>query len=114
MPNVDFPLLPLPHYMRGFTKTVVSDPNALNFRIQLEYLIDGMDIDEWSDNYLDGPAQEYIKSKSTRVAKMLRMGSHPKYEGNLTTYIHNETERKEALDVVGQVMENHGEFFYSL
>jgi hypothetical protein len=112
LPNVGFPLLPLPHYIRGLTETVVSDRNALNFRIQLEYLIDGMDIDEkWCDNYLGGPAQEHVKKKSTRHAKKLRMGSHPKYEGNLTTYIHNETERKEALSVVGRVLKNHGEFF---
>ena len=69
-----------------------------------------MDIDEeWCDNYLqvDGPAQEQVKRKSTRS---LRMGSHPKYDGNLTTYIHNETEWKEALGVVGRVMENDGEY----
>jgi hypothetical protein len=115
LPDVGFPLPPLPHYVRGLAKIVVSDRDAHNFRVQLEFLIDGMDIDEeWCDNYLDGPAQEHVKSKSTRSAKKLRMGSHPKYDGNLTTYIHNETERKEALGVVGRVMENHGEFFYSV
>jgi hypothetical protein len=115
LPGVGFPLLPLPHYVRGLAKTVVSDRDAHNFRVQLEFLIDGMDIDEeWCDNYLDGPAQEHVKSKSTRIVKKLRMGSHPKYDGNLTTYIHNETERMEALGVVGRVMENRGEFFYSL
>ena len=78
---------------------------------QLEFLIDGMDIDkEWCDNYLDGPAQEHVKRKSTRSTKKLRMDSHPKYDGNLTTYIHNETERKEALYVIGRVMENDGEY----
>ena len=83
--------------------------------MQLEFLIDGMDIDEeWCDNYLDGPAQELVKSKNTRSAKKLRTGSHPKHDGNLTTYIHNETERKEALGIVGRVMENRGEFFYSV
>jgi hypothetical protein len=115
LPYVEFPLLPLPQYIRGLVKIVVSDSNAHNFRVQIEFLIDGMDIDEeWCDDYLDGPAQEYVKKFSTRSAKKLRMGSHPKYDGNLTTYIHNETERKEALNVVGRVMENHGEFFYSV
>ena len=88
-------------------------PNAHNFRVQLEFLIDGMDIDEeWCDNYLDGPAsaREHVKRKSTQIMKKLRMGSHPKYDGNLTTYIHNETEWKEALGVVGRVMENDGEY----
>ena len=87
---------------------MVSDRNEHNFRVQLEFLIDGMDIDEeWCDNYLDGHAQEHVKRKSTRS---MRMGSHPKYDGNLTTYIHNETERKEALGVVGRVMKNDGEY----
>ena len=64
---VGFPLLPLPRYVRGLAKIVVSDSNAHNFRVQLEFLIDGMDIDEeWCDNYLDGPAQEHVKSISTR------------------------------------------------
>ena len=113
LPDVDFPLLPLPHYVRGLAKIIVTDRNALNFRVQLEFLIDGMDIDEeWCDDYLDGPAQEHVKSISTRTAKKLRMGSHPKYDGNLTTYIHNETERTEALSVVGRVMKNNGEFLY--
>ena len=76
--------------------------NAHNFRVQLEFLINGMNIDEeWCDNYLDGPAQEHVKRKSTRNMKKLRMGSHPKYDGNLTTYIHNETEWKDALGVIG-------------
>ena len=99
---------PTPSSLRQRSREIVSsDPNALNFRIQLEFLIDGMDIDEeWCDNYLDGPAQEYLKSKSTQSVKKLRMGSHPKYDGNLNTYIHNETERNEALAVVGHVMEN--------
>ena len=106
--HVGFPLLSLPHYVRGLAKIVVSDSNAHNFRVQLEFFIDGMDIDEeWCDNYLDGPAQEYVKSISTRSAKKLRMGSHPKYDGNLTTYIHNETERKEALCIMGRVMGNN-------
>ena len=110
LPHVDSPLLPHLHYVRGLAKIVVSDSNAHNFRVQLEFLVDGMDIDEeWCDNYLDGPAQELVKGISTRSAKKLRMGSHPKYDGNLTTYIHNETERKEALSVVGRVLENHGE-----
>jgi hypothetical protein len=90
LPHVGFPLLPLPHYVRGLMKIAVSERNALNFRIQLEFLVDGMDIDEeWCDNYLDGPAHwhEHVKSKCTRSAKKLRMGSHPKYDGNLTTYI---------------------------
>ena len=90
---------------------VVSDRNAHNFRVKLEFLIDGTDSDEeWCGNYLDGPAKEHVKRKSTLSMKKLRMGSHPKYDGNLTTYIHNETERKEALGVVGRVMENDGEY----
>ena len=69
-------------------KIVVSNRNERNFRVQLEFLIDGMDIDEeWCDDYLDGPAQEHVKRKSTRS---MTMGSHPKYDGSLTTYIHNE------------------------
>ena len=64
--SVGFPLLPLPHYVRGLAKIAASDRNAHNFRVQLEFLIDGMDIDEeWCDNYLDGPAQELVKSKNT-------------------------------------------------
>ena len=105
LPQVDFPLLPLPHYVRGLAKIVVTEPDTLSFQVQLEFLIDGMDIDEeWCDNYLDGPAHEYVKSRSTRIAKKLRMGSHPKYDGNLSTYIHNERERNEALGVVGREM----------
>ena len=115
LPHVGFPLLPLPHYVRGLMKIVVSDRDAHNFRVQVEFLIDGMDIDEeWCDNYLDGPPLEHVKSKSTRSAKKLRMGSHPKYEGNLTTYIHNETERKVALGVVGRGMENRVSSYFIL
>lgn len=75
-----------------------------NFEIQLEFLIDGMDIDEeWCDSYLDGFAKN-VKSRSTRSAKESRMSSYPKYDGSLSTHIHDETERKEALGVVGRVM----------
>ena len=64
LPNVGFPLLPLPHYVGGLMKIVVSDRTAHNFRVQLEFLIDGMDIDkEWCDNYLDEPASSRHKSK---------------------------------------------------
>ncbi|KIM35677.1 hypothetical protein M413DRAFT_449627 [Hebeloma cylindrosporum] len=105
LPHVGFPLLPLPHYVRGLAEIAASDRNALSIRVQLEFLIDGMDIDEeWCDEYLDGSGQEYVKSKCTRNAKKLRMGSHPKYDGNLTTYIHDETEQKVARGVVGRTM----------
>ena len=97
LPHIGFPLLP--HHVRGLGKTVVTDRNAHNFEVQLEFLIGEMDIEEWCDNYLDGPVLE------SRSAKKLRIGSHPKYDGNLSMYIHDETERKEVLGVVGRVIE---------
>jgi hypothetical protein len=51
---------------------------------------------------------EFVRSRSTRSAKKARMGSHPKYEGNLTTYIHNGSERKDVMGVIGRVMKNNG------
>jgi hypothetical protein len=107
--RVGFPLLPLPHYIKGLAKTVVSDRNAHIFRVQLEFLIDGSSTRSGATtSHLDGPAQEHVESKCTRSTKKLRMGSHPKYDGNLTTYIHNDTEN-EALGDVGRVTKNHGE-----
>ena len=32
------------------------------------------------------------------------MGSHPKYEGNLTTFIHDESERQDIMRIVGRGM----------
>ena len=67
LPHVGFPLLPLPLYVRGLMKIVLSDRNAHNFRVQLEYLIDGMDIDEeWCDSYLDGFAKECQKQEHAK------------------------------------------------
>jgi len=105
-----FPLLPLPHYVQGLASVVTSqiEKNG-NFAIQIECLIDGMDLDQdWCYKYLDGPAQEYVRSKSTSTAKKNRMSSHPKYDGNLTTFIHDERERQTALKVIGRTMENLG------
>lgn len=111
-PHLEFPLLPLPHYVNGLASVVVHpsmDNN--NFVAQIEFLIDGMDIDgEWCRIYLDGPGQEFVGSRSSPRAKKARMGSHPKYEGNITTYIHNDKERNDMLNVVGRVMADHGEF----
>ena len=40
-------------------KIVVFNCDAHNFRVQLGFIIDGMDIDEeWCDNYLDGKSEE--------------------------------------------------------
>jgi hypothetical protein len=103
-PHVGFPLLPLPYYVGGMVSVAVNqgtDDN--NFLSQIEFLIDGMDIEEeWCCKYLSGSEQEFVQNKSTRGAKRLRMGSHPKYEGNLTTYIHDESERAAVLTVIGR------------
>ena len=108
----NFPLLPLPHYVRGLASTAAApsyNRDDSNFVVQIEFLIDGMDIDEeWCSIYLDDPSLEFVRSRSTRSAKKARMGSHPKYEGNLTTYIHNESERKDVMGVIGRVMKNNG------
>jgi hypothetical protein len=110
LPGPDFPLLPLPHYINGLASIAVNcstDDN--NFVAQTEFLIDGMDIDdEWCYTYLDGPSLEFVRSRSTRTAKKSRMGSHPKYENNLTTYIHNELEREVAIRVAGRVIATKG------
>ena len=105
-----FPVLPLPHYVQGLANVVTSQGERNGtFVVQIEYLIDGMDLDdEWCRKYLDGPAQEYVRSKSTPIAKRDKMGSHPKYEGNMTTFIHDERERQTALRVIGRTMENLG------
>ena len=67
LPNVSFPFLPLPHYAGGLMKIVVSNRNERNFRVQLEFLIDGMDIDEeWCDNYLH---QDPLKNMSKGSAR---------------------------------------------
>jgi len=109
-----FPLLPLPHYVQGLAN-VVTNQNEKNviFATQIEHLIDGMDLDEeWCRKYLDGPAEVYVRSKSTPTAKKNRMGSLPKYEGNLTTFIHDEKGRQAALRVIGRTMENLSKNFY--
>jgi hypothetical protein len=105
-----FPLLPLPLYVQGLSDVVTSqrEKNA-TFVVQIEYLIDGMDLDEdWCLKYLDGQAQAYVQSKSTPIAKQKRMGSHPKYDDNLTTFIHDERGRQAALKVIGRMMESRG------
>jgi hypothetical protein len=114
-PGLDFPLLPLPHYVKGLASIAVThNTDDNNFFTQLEFLIDGMDIDEeWCHTYLDDPALEFIRNRSTRSAKRARMGSHPKYEGNLTTYIHNELEREVVIRVVGRTMEDNGKSLFN-
>jgi hypothetical protein len=109
-PALNFPLLPLPHYINGLASIAVSNrTDHHNFESQIEFLIDGMDIDEeWCCTYLDGPGLEFVRSRCTRSAKKARMGSHPKYEGNLTIYIKNELEREVVVCVVGRVMEDNG------
>src|ERR1700676_4281366 len=81
LPDLAFPLLPLPHYIKGLANIVVghgTDNN--NFLMQITFLIDGVDIDEeWCNMYLDGLSMEFVQSISTRSAKKDRMGSHPKY-----------------------------------
>jgi len=88
--DLAFPLLPLPHYIQGLADIVVNDGmDNNNFLTQITFLIDGVDIGEDCCNmYLDGPSLEFVQSISTPSAKKVRMGLHPKYEGNLTTYIH--------------------------
>ncbi|KAF8809430.1 hypothetical protein BYT27DRAFT_7187722 [Phlegmacium glaucopus] len=108
-PHLGFPLLPLPRYVNGLASVVVrSGIDNNNFAVQIEFLIDGMDIDEeWCCTYLDGPGQDLVQSRSSQSAKKARMDSHPKYEGNLTTYIRNVEERNSIINVVGRVMEIH-------
>lgn len=111
LPHIEFlplslPILPLPHYVRGLaTVAALPGSSALNnFDCQLEYLIDGMDIDEeWCDRFLNDDSRQFVRKNSTRVAKKERMGSHFKYDGNLTTYIRNETERSDILGITGRV-----------
>jgi hypothetical protein len=103
-PDVGFPLLPLPYYVGGMTSVVFNHGTKdNNFNSQIEFLIDGMDIDEgWCCKYIDSPEQKVIRERCTPSAKQARMGSHPKYEGNLTTFIRNESERQVILGVVGR------------
>jgi len=108
-PHLDFPLLPLPRYVNGLASVAVR-PNMDNNSIiaQIEFLIDGMDIDEeWCHIYLNGPCRDLVKSKSSPSAKKARMGSHPKYEGNLTTCIRNDKERNGIINVVGRITADH-------
>jgi hypothetical protein len=109
-----FPLLPLPRYVQGLANTVTSQGEKNEtFATQIEYLIDGMDLDEeWCRKYLDGPAEVYVRNKSTPTAKKNRMSSHPKYGGNLTAFIHDERGRQAALRVIGRTMENLGKNFH--
>ena len=68
-----------------------------------------MDLDEdWCRKHLEGAAQGYVRSKCTLTAKKNRMGPHPKYGENLTTFIHNETERQTTLRVIGRTKDNLG------
>lgn len=100
--HIAYPLLPLPVYIQGLLVALATEPDG-NFDCQLEFLIDGMDIDEeWCTRYLRGPALEYVLTRSTRNRKKSRMGSHPKYDGNITTYIHSESERQVALSTLGR------------
>lgn len=108
-----FPLLPLPRYVQGLANVVTSHGKKNEtFSTQIEHLIDGMDLDEeWCRKYLDGPAEVYVRNKSTSTAKKNRVGSHPKYEGKLTTFIHDERGRQTALRVIGRTMEYLGKNF---
>ncbi|KIJ34642.1 hypothetical protein M422DRAFT_34990 [Sphaerobolus stellatus SS14] len=106
--NLDERFLPLPHYIQGLVTMILNKhivfPN--NFLCQLEFLIDGSDLDEdWCNLYLDGRPRAFVRSRSSRVAKKSRMGSTPKHEGNLTMHIRNEEERQEALRVPGRTID---------
>ena len=105
-----FPLLPLPHYVQGLASVVTTsqiEKKNRDFAILIEYLIDAMDLDEgWCCKYLDGPAQGYVRSKSTSTAKENRMGLQQKSDGNLTMFIRDETEQQMALRVIGRTLEN--------
>jgi hypothetical protein len=110
-PHLSFPLLPLPNYVKGLANIATTEgTDSNNFVSQIEFLVDGMDIDEeWCHNYLDGRALAFVLRKSTRSAKKARMGSHPKYEGNLTTFIHDESERQDIIRVIGRGMDRQSE-----
>jgi hypothetical protein len=85
---------------------VVNNTNNNNFLTQIMFFIDAVDIGEdWCNMYLDGPSREFVRSISTPSVKKVRMGSHPRYEGNLTTYIHNKSEREVAVNIIGRVIE---------
>jgi hypothetical protein len=114
-PHLSFPLLPLPHYVKGLANIATTEgTDSNNFVSQIYFLVDGMDIDEeWCHNYLDGLALAFVLRKSTRGAKKARMGSHPKCEGNLTTFIHDESERQDIMRVVGRGMDRRSEYFSS-
>ncbi|KAF8587988.1 hypothetical protein K439DRAFT_1630183 [Ramaria rubella] len=106
-PQLPFPVIPLPYFFRGIA-TIANQYFEEEkwhpaFAIDIEYLIDGMDIDEeWCDKYLSGSPREYVYSLCTREAKRRRYGPHPKYSGNLTTYIRDEQQRRIALTVIGR------------
>lgn len=68
---------PLTHstYVQGLFIVVTS----WTFVVQIEYLIDGMDLDEdWCLQYLDGQAQAQVRSKSTQIAKKRENGLTPR------------------------------------
>ena len=111
--EVPFPLIPLPLYVRGMVTVAARERwQHGNFACQLEFLIDGVDIDEeWCDKFLSDLKSEHtwMLERSTRQGKKRRMGSHPKYEGRITTFINNDEESKSARAVVGRDWEIAGE-----
>jgi hypothetical protein len=73
LPDVGFPLLPLPQYMASIFVRHGRKDNF--FRSQIEYLIVG---EEWCAMYLDGRERELVQERSTPRGKLTRTGSHPK------------------------------------
>jgi hypothetical protein len=111
-PVTDFPVLALPPYIAGLVQRMMKLEDSRNgayflpFRMELGSLIDGMDLDEdWCDRYLESEANVLVKALSTREAKWQRYGTHPKYRGNLTTFIRNQEERSIRLGTPGRTLE---------
>jgi hypothetical protein len=104
------PTIPLPLWVniianRAVTLKKERGDDAIFYNIELQFLIDGQDIDEsWCERYLSGEPYDYVVRWSTRQGKKDRIGKI-KYYGQLTTYVSDEEERQKVLTTIGREMD---------
>ncbi|TDL22323.1 hypothetical protein BD410DRAFT_788571 [Rickenella mellea] len=105
-PSDSCPMLHLKYHVEGIAEHVsknANDPNITWWKMRLEFLIDGMDIDkDWCEKHLkDGPGRELVLSKSTPAAKINRIGKRKYMDGMLTCYVDKDN-RAEVIKTMGR------------
>lgn len=92
-----FPVLYLKYYVEGLVRL------GMDHLVVLEYLVDSMDLDEaWCTRNLDPASPAWQVILDLAKLKKERFGKHPKYEGNITTVIENQSQLEAVLSIPGR------------